>query len=153
MYFVPVDELVGGAILGSTSLFLPGYSTAQRVLVPATGATVNVYARGTTTHVDCFDDQHGAGSPVTQPLTTNIDGQVTDASGNRVFVGQPVELDINVSGGGLAAPKTIPIGNAGEGALTKADVVATGLGPADIHADAAGAGIAAAVAMAIVLGG
>jgi hypothetical protein len=156
VYFVPVDELVGGAILGATSLFLPGYSTAQRVLVPATGATVNVYARGTMTVVDCFEDQHGAGTAVAQPLTTNIDGQVVDAGGNRVYVGQPQEVDIVVSGGGLAAPKTIPAGNSGEGAITKSEVLATGLAAADIGADPAGAAAAAAgqaIAMALVLGG
>jgi hypothetical protein len=149
VYFVPVDELVGGAILGATSLFLPGYSSAQRVLVPATGATVFVYERGTTTAVDVFEDQHGAGAPAAQPLTTNTDGQVVDGTGNRVYIGQPLEVDVVVSGGGLAAPKTIPAGNAGEGAVTKAAVLALGIAPADFGAALLGA----PYAMAMMLGG
>jgi hypothetical protein len=140
MYYVPVDELVGGAVLGSTSLFLPGYSAAQRVLVPAVGATVHVYERGTTTHADCFENSTGSGAPVAQPLQTNADGQVVDTAQNPVFVGQPQELDIVVSGGGLVTPRTIAAGSANDptSAPTKAAIIASGVAAADLGGEPAG---------------
>jgi hypothetical protein len=154
VYFVPVDSLVGGAILGAASVTLPGYATAQRVMVPASGVTVRVYQRGTTTPVACYEDQHGLGTAVAQPLTTNTDGLIVDGAGARVYVGQPAELDVNLSGGGMPAPRTLPVGGAGDaaGTITKAQVVATGLAPADIGAAVAAAPVAAAVAMAVALG-
>lgn len=141
MYFVPVDELVGGAVLGSTALFLPGYSTPQKVVVPAAGATVHVYNRGTTVHANVYESQSGSGSPAAQPLTTNTDGQVVDGAQNPVFVGMPQELDIVLSGGGLTAPKTIQIGYSADPTLTpsRAQIIASGLTPADIGAESTGA--------------
>lgn len=153
-YFVPVDDLLGGAVLGSTRLQLPGYASPQAVLTPVVGVAVHVYARGTTTPVDCFTDQHGGGTPLAQPFVTDAGGRVV-ADGDRVFTAQPAELDIAISGGSLAAPVTFPSGIAGDGggggAVTKAAIIDTGLAPADIGAAtaaAAAAAMAAAVAEA-----
>lgn len=130
MYFVSVDELLGGSVLGAASLTLPGYADPQRMLMPAAGATVYVYLRGGTTQADCFADQHGAGAPAVQPFSTDADGHVVDGAGSRLFTAQPVELDVAVSGGRLTSPQTIPVGGAGEGGAVVPRVqgaMATGL--------------------------
>lgn len=152
MVFVPVDSLVGGAILATQTVLLPPNVAASLVVVPVQGATVDVYQRGTTTHVDCFADQHGAGGPVAQPLATDADGRITDSLGRIVYTAQPAELDVLVSGPALVSPRTIPVGSApGPSAVGSVNGVAPDAGgavtltAASVGADAAGAAAAEAV--------
>lgn len=101
--FQSVESLTGGALLTSVPGWVVGYSAPQRLLMPASGALMHVYQRGTTTPVSVFPNSDGSGSPLTQPLSADADGRVPG------FVAQPAELDLAISGTGVVA-RTIQVG-------------------------------------------
>lgn len=109
-YFISINDLLGGAILGQTAVRLPLESDPVDIVTPAVGCVVHVYLRGTTTPVNVYSASDGSGSVATQPITTDQDGSVITSPGVLGYVAQPAALDVAVSGGPLASPRTIPIG-------------------------------------------
>lgn len=109
-YFVTVSSLVGGGILGRQSVTLPISTSPVDIVVPAAGATVNVYEHGTTTPVDVYATSDGSGDPASQPITTDSNGDIVISEGVSAYLEQPAVVDIVVSGSTLAVARTFVVG-------------------------------------------
>lgn len=134
-FYISLNDLAGGAIFGQMSIRLPFNTGPQTITIPAEGATVRVYERGTTTPVDVYSTDDGSGSVATQPLDVDQDGSIVTSPGVLGYVLQPAELDLYVSGGPVASPRTIPVGSQmAAGGVSKADVLSLGIVPADLGA-------------------
>ncbi len=76
-----------------------GYALDRPDLTPAPGATVDVYLKGTTTHVPLFADSAGT-TPLANPFTA-------DANAYYDFYSAPQRVDVRLSGTGITTPYTL----------------------------------------------
>lgn len=76
-----------------------GYALDRPDLVPAPGATVNVYQTGTTTHVAIYADAAGV-TPLANPF-------LADSNGYWDFYTEPQRVDVRLSGTGITTPYTL----------------------------------------------
>lgn len=76
-----------------------GYALDRPDLTPAPGATIDVYQKGTTTHVPLYADS-AAVTPLANPFTADADAYYD-------FYTAPQRIDVRISGTGITTPYTL----------------------------------------------
>lgn len=76
-----------------------GYALKRPSLAAAPGAQIDVYQKGTTTHVTLYSDAAGT-TPLANPF-------VADVSAYYDFYTPPQRIDVRISGTGITAPYTL----------------------------------------------
>lgn len=132
-------------IAGSLAPSAPGYAVTPKIRGSYPGCTVKVYNTGTVNYAAVYSDING--TPLTQPFTAN---GTTGYWYFYVTTSGSQHYDVNLSGGGLAAPFTIgditPNGAGGGGGGSGCGVS----GPCAINQGGTGEVTAAAALAAMV---
>lgn len=108
-----LEVLTGGGVLTTALVTLPGYTTPQRIAIPAAGALATITDHTTTAAVSVRPNADGTGVPLTQPLTLDSDGRLPG------YVDAANLLDVSISGAGVI-PRTFSIGGASSGGTNTA---------------------------------